>query len=153
MVTYLERALRPGETVIYRAQLTPFIYANGLFAAAFAVPVFVFGMSLPDAASEAPFLMAAAPLFIGVVLLVGAFVARVTTEIAVTDQRIILKRGLVRRDTVEMNVGKVESVDIRQSVLGRIFNFGTVLVRGTGAGLAPLRYVEDPLALRSAITN
>jgi len=63
-----------------------------------------------------------------------------------------LKRGLIRRDTIEINMPKVESVDVRQSVLGRLLNFGTVLVRGTGGGINPLAYVSEPLPLRRAVT-
>jgi uncharacterized membrane protein YdbT with pleckstrin-like domain len=69
----------------------------------------------------------------------------------VTDHRVIYKRGIVGRYTIEMARSKVESVDVVQSFLGRVFNFGTILVRGTGGTLEPFRDVEDPLRLRSAI--
>jgi uncharacterized membrane protein YdbT with pleckstrin-like domain len=81
-----------------------------------------------------------------------AWLRRMTTELAVTDRRVIFKRGLVRRHTVEMNMDKVESVDVDQSVLGRIFNYGDVTVRGTGASIEPLRLIDDPLAFRSCVT-
>ena len=55
------------------------------------------------------------------------------TEMAVTDRRIIYKRGLIRRMTAEMNIEKVESVSVGQSILGRILDYGTIDVRGTGA--------------------
>jgi hypothetical protein len=51
-----------------------------------------------------------------------------------------------------MNISKVETVDVEQGVLGRMLNYGTVLVRGTGESLEPLRHIEAPLALRNAIT-
>ena len=51
-----------------------------------------------------------------------------------------------------MNISKVDTVDVEQSVLGRMLNYGTVLVRGTGESLEPLRHVASPLALRNAIT-
>jgi uncharacterized membrane protein YdbT with pleckstrin-like domain len=77
---------------------------------------------------------------------------RTGTELAVTDRRVIYKRGLIRRHTVEMNMDKVESVDVDQSVLGRIFNYGDVTIRGTGASLEPLHMIEDPLTFRSHVT-
>jgi Bacterial PH domain len=77
---------------------------------------------------------------------------RWTTEIAVTNQRVILKRGLIRRDTIEINMPKVESVDIRQSIFGRLLGYGTVIVRGTGGSFNPLTYVSQPLPLRRAVT-
>ena len=74
-----------------------------------------------------------------------------TTEIAVTSERIVYKIGLIRRATSEMNIHKVESVLISQSVLGRMFGYGTLVVRGTGQGIEPLRKVASPLALRRSI--
>jgi uncharacterized membrane protein YdbT with pleckstrin-like domain len=80
-----------------------------------------------------------------------AAIDRWTTEIAVTSQRVILKRGLIRRDTIEINMPKVESVDVRQPVFGRLLNYGTVIVRGTGGSFNPLAYVSAPLPLRRAV--
>jgi hypothetical protein len=51
-----------------------------------------------------------------------------------------------------MNMDKVESVDVDQSILGRIFNYGDVTVRGTGASIEPLRMIGDPLHFRSRVT-
>ena len=74
------------------------------------------------------------------------------TELAVTDRRVIFKTGFVRRRTVEMNMDKVETVDVDQSILGRILGYGTIHVLGTGSGIEHLRQVAHPLELRSAIT-
>jgi uncharacterized membrane protein YdbT with pleckstrin-like domain len=81
-----------------------------------------------------------------------AFIRRTTTELAVTDHRVIYKRGLLARHTIEMNRDKVESVDVDQSLLGRIFGYGTIVVRGTGGSLEPIRNIGDPLTFRSHIT-
>ena len=64
----------------------------------------------------------------------------------------IYKRGFIRRRTIEMNMEKVESVDVSQSIPGRIFNYGDVLIRGVGVGFEPLRMVDDPIQLRNAVT-
>jgi uncharacterized membrane protein YdbT with pleckstrin-like domain len=81
-----------------------------------------------------------------------AAIRRATTELAVTDRRVIYKAGLLARHTLEMNRSKVESVDVDQSILGRIFSFGTIIVRGTGGSLEPIRMISDPLTFRSHIT-
>ena len=70
----------------------------------------------------------------------------------VTDHRVIFKRGLLSRHTVEMNRTKIESVDVDQSLFGRLFGYGTIVVHGTGGGLEPLANIADPLLLRSRIT-
>jgi uncharacterized membrane protein YdbT with pleckstrin-like domain len=90
-------------------------------------------------------------LVLGVVALLGAWARQSTTEIVVTDRRIIFKSGFVRRRTMEMNMNKVETVDVVQSIGGRMFNFGTILIRGTGSTYEPLDMVADPLAVRTAI--
>ena len=64
----------------------------------------------------------------------------------------MLKRGFIRRHTVEMNMQKVESVDVDQSQFGRLFNYGAVTIRGTGTTLERLAMIDQPLKLRSAIT-
>jgi uncharacterized membrane protein YdbT with pleckstrin-like domain len=85
---------------------------------------------------------------IGIVCWVWAFVVYTTTELAVTDKRVIAKTGLVRRRTIEMFLEKVESVQVDQSVLGRIFNYGSVTISGTGTHSAPFHNISDPLVFR-----
>jgi uncharacterized membrane protein YdbT with pleckstrin-like domain len=75
------------------------------------------------------------------------------TEIAVTDRRVIYKKGLIRLKTNEMNTDKVESVQVGQSVLGRMFDFGTVKILGTGEGLETLHTIANPIKLRNSIIS
>jgi uncharacterized membrane protein YdbT with pleckstrin-like domain len=87
----------------------------------------------------------------GLGILAVAWIKRVTTEIAVTNKRLIFKEGFISRRTMEMNMDKIESVDVNQSVLGRIFDYGTIVVRGTGAGLEPLKRIDAPIELRNSV--
>jgi len=89
---------------------------------------------------------------IGLLSLIGAWFRRWTTELAVTDRRIVYKRGFIRRHTMEMNMDKVESVDVDQSILGRMLDFGDITVRGTGAGIEPLKGIDSPIAFRNNVT-
>jgi uncharacterized membrane protein YdbT with pleckstrin-like domain len=68
----------------------------------------------------------------------------------VTTRRIVFKRGLIGRDTIEINFNRIEGLDIKQTVLGRILNFGAVIIRGTGIGVQPMRDVSAPIELRKA---
>lgn len=90
-------------------------------------------------------------LLVGIISLLGAWGRRLTTEIVVTDRRVIFKEGFIRRRTMEMNMNKVETVDVVQSIGGRLFNYGTIIIRGTGSSYEPLTMIGDPLALRTAI--
>ena len=82
----------------------------------------------------------------------AAWFRRWTTEIAITNRRIIFKRGFIQRHTAEMNMDKVASVDVTQSVLGRVFDYGTVRVQAAGMNLEDLPMIESPLQFRNHIT-
>ena len=91
------------------------------------------------------------PLFgVGLVFLIIAYVRYQSTELAVTTKRVIVKHGFIRRQTVEINLGKVESIQVEQGILGRMLNFGTLIVAGTGTSHAPLVGIADPMAFRRA---
>ena len=90
---------------------------------------------------------------VGVVLLIQQWLRWWVTEIAVTDRRVIYKKGLIRRRTNEMNMDKVESVQIDQSILGRMLDYGDVTILGTGEGFETLRTVANPIELRNSITG
>jgi len=51
-----------------------------------------------------------------------------------------------------MNMDKVESVDVDQSFWGRIFNYGTIVVHGTGGSLEPLPRIDRPIEFRNKVT-
>ncbi len=87
---------------------------------------------------------------VGLIFLVIAYVRYKSVELAVTTKRVIVKHGFVSRQTVEMNLSKVESVQVEQSVIGRLCNFGTLIVSGTGASHAPLSGIADPMGFRKA---
>ncbi|GJL85387.1 MAG: membrane protein [Micavibrio sp.] len=78
-------------------------------------------------------------------------VAKATTEIAITNTRLVYKRGLVARHVGEMSIDRIEGVNVLQSILGRLLNYGRVMVRGMGIGEVVLPPIEDPIAFRKAI--
>jgi membrane protein YdbS with pleckstrin-like domain len=90
------------------------------------------------------------PVGIGLIFLVIAFVRYKSVEVAVTTKRIIVKHGFIRRQTVEINLDKVESIQVEQGLLGRLFNFGTLIVAGTGTSHAPLTGIAEPMGFRKA---
>ena len=83
-------------------------------------------------------------------LWIGPLVSWFSDEFAVTNKRIVAKVGVVSRRTLEMNAEKVESVNVSQTVLGRILGYGTITVIGTGGTKQPLRFISRPLDFRKA---
>ena len=154
MTSYVAEVLQPNETVRYDGTIHWIIFLPGIVLFAFGVAGL---LGVATMARDAHWysiysMVVYLALLFGSLHLFSAWVKRWTTEIAVTDRRVIYKTGLISRRTVEMNMDKVESVDVTQDIFGRIFNYGTVLIRGTGASLEPLATIAAPLALRNAIT-
>lgn len=88
---------------------------------------------------------------LGLLRFAQMMVIQATTEIAVTTNRLIYKRGLVARYVGEMSIDRIEGVNVLQTVLGRIFNYGRVMVRGMGVGEVILPPIADPIKFRKAI--
>ena len=78
-------------------------------------------------------------------------VLRATTEIAITNQRLVFKRGLIARQIGEISIDRIEGVNVLQSIWGRLFNYGRLAIRGMGVGEVVLPPIEDPITFRRAI--
>jgi uncharacterized membrane protein YdbT with pleckstrin-like domain len=144
---YVEKVLQPGEQISYRGRLHWVVYLSGIvmvfLAAATALgSIFVLQERV---ASVGVLLLSVLLLVLGLYQIVRAWFTVVNTEIIVTNRRIIFKTGFISRSSIEMNLDKVESVLVRQGILGRILDFGTLVIRGVGAGLEPVANVAAPL--------
>src|SRR5512144_1403651 len=125
MASYIDSNLMAQEKVLYRAR-------TSLWSL---MPMILLGLLL---------LVAVVGLFI----LIWAWIKYRTTEFAVTDRRVMAKTGLISRRTVEMFLDKVESLNVEQTVPGRLFDYGTVTIRGTGATSEAFDNISAPLVLR-----
>ena len=150
-MSYVERVLQPGEQVRHISSIHWIVYWPGVAVALLAVAAYWFGETrwLPRAWQYTAYALA----LVAVVLLVKEWLQWWITEIAVTNRRVIYKRGLIRLQTNEMNMDKVESVQVNQSILGRMFDFGTVRILGTGEGFEALQTIAGPIKLRNSITG
>jgi uncharacterized membrane protein YdbT with pleckstrin-like domain len=151
---YVDSVLQPGEVVRHVASLHWTLYAPGLLLW---IAAAVIALARPDASAHwlghGAVVIAAWLCFgAGLVLIARAWFKWWTTEIAVTDRRVVSKTGFIWRNTTEMHMDKVESVEVKQSILGRILDYGDVEIRGVGTGLEPLRMIARPLELRNHIT-
>lgn len=145
---YIERVLQPGEAVIYASRIHWITYIPGVVIVLGAVVSFVVALGHPRQLLWLALFVAC--LALGFFMLFLVWFKRWTTEVDVTDRRTVYKRGLIWRHTVEMNMDKVESIEIDQSVLGRLLDYGDINIRGTGAGWS--RYAISRPCSNSAIT-
>ena len=154
---YVERVIQPGEAVQYASTIHWIVYLPSilLFVLGF-VGLAILGDNgaIPAGLLPVPFALSLVGVgFLGGLLtFLPAWAKRRTTELAVTNRRVIYKRGFVRRHTIEMNMDKVESVDVDQSFWGRILNYGTIVVHGTGGSLEPLPKIDSPIEFRNKVT-
>jgi uncharacterized membrane protein YdbT with pleckstrin-like domain len=153
-MSYVKSVLQPGENIRFATDIHWKVYLPGFLLLAAAVAVYALAWSFAATGNISIVLHSLAGLlFVGAaILLFIGWLKRWTTEVAVTDKRIIYKRGFISRYTIEMHLDKVESVDVDQSVLGRIFGYGDILIRGVGASLEPLRDIGSPIEFRSHVT-
>ena len=151
---YVRRVLQPGETIVYSTKLHWRVYIQAILLVIACIIIAGAAVATNDNQGISLAFGIAAVIFALLALSAGlrAFIRRATTELAVTDHRVIYKSGLLSRHTIEMNRDKVESVDVDQSLLGRVLGYGTVVVRGTGGSLEPIRNIGDPLSFRTHIT-
>lgn len=137
-MSYVESNLMTGERIEAKARIHWWAWAKGL-------AVLLIAFAVPETGTN--FAKGFLGL-LGLLMLINGVIVVLTTELAVTNQRVIAKTGLIRRNTVELRHGKVEGLTLNQSVFGRILGFGTVVVNGTGTGRTPFPYIADPLAFR-----
>lgn len=126
MASYIQSTLIADEKVVYEAKTSVWSM----------LPLLILGFLLLFA------------MGLGLLFWFAAFIRYKTTELAFTNKRVIAKFGFISRRTVELNLSKVESVQVNQGILGRIFNFGTLIISGAGNPQAPIPGISDPMAFR-----
>jgi len=157
MSSYVERVLQPGEQVRLLAAIHWITYVPGLLVLVAALAALVVARSFADLVSWWQLvwdILAAALAVIAAVMIFRAWFYRWITEIAVTDRRVIFKTGFISRNTNEMQMDKIESVEVLQSIPGRIFDYGDLIIKGTGHGLfTRIRAIAAPIEMRNQITG
>jgi len=150
----MKQILRSDEVIRYVGKLHWVVYSAAINAFVFFVVLLIIGLtSSNENVSGWCYIGALIMAITSLCAAVKAWIRRRTTEIVATDKRIVLKVGLLSRRTIELNLAQVESVDVRQSLWGRVFDYGDILVRGTGTSMEPLALVANPIELRNAIAT
>jgi uncharacterized membrane protein YdbT with pleckstrin-like domain len=151
-MSYVKHVIQPNEKILRIGKKHWIVYGYAILSLIIGVVLILLEYTFFD--SE-PVIIFTAALFgvLTIVYGVRGWFKRWTTEIAVTDKRIIYKTGFINRHTQEMNMDKVASVDVDQTVWGRLFDFGSVQILGTGGarGIERLEEIDSPIELRNAI--
>jgi uncharacterized membrane protein YdbT with pleckstrin-like domain len=146
IMSYVESSLVPGERIVYRAHLHwKTFLPGGVVFLLFTIWAILF------AVEEKKQGVALVIFLIGTVPLAGAYLRYRCSEFAVTDKRVLIKTGIIKRHTLETLLNKVENISVEQSVLGRLLNFGTIQVTGTGATRETFANIGAPLEFRKQV--
>ena len=92
-------------------------------------------------------------LLVGIYLFVSMYVEKWMTERALTNRRLVIKRGLIRRQTEEISFNRIEEVNLNQSILQRILGSGDIRVSGTGSGEVIMKNIDTPLSVQKKINE
>jgi uncharacterized membrane protein YdbT with pleckstrin-like domain len=153
MGRYIDEILQPGEKVLYSTSAHWMFYLPAI--GAWTVVLILLILSRATATEGIVLLCLSAAAVVAIAALywtVRAWFHRWTTETDVTNLRVVHKTGFITRKTFEMSLDKVESVDVNQSILGRILNYGDVTILGVGEGKQTIATIASPLAFRNSIT-
>jgi uncharacterized membrane protein YdbT with pleckstrin-like domain len=153
MGRYIDDILQPGEKVLYSTNAHWIFFLPAIAVWIVALVLLVLSrMTTVDSLILACLAASVVVAIVALVLTAKAWFHRWTTETDVTNLRVVHKTGFIKRRTFEMSLDKVESVDVNQSILGRILNYGSVTVRGVGEGAETIDTIASPLDFRNHIT-
>jgi uncharacterized membrane protein YdbT with pleckstrin-like domain len=126
MASYVDSVLISGESVLHRGRVSLWPHAWKIVVGIVLLPLFGLGL----------------------VFLAWVYIVYKTTEIAITNKRIIATFGFISRSTIEINLPKVESVQVDQSVMGRMLDYGTIVISGAGTPNLSIPGAAEPLLFR-----
>jgi hypothetical protein len=139
---YIDANLLPGETVVQRARLHWVVFLKAIAVTLIGVGV-LFIQPLIGAIIGG----------VGLVMAVPPWLERTTSEFGVTSKRVIIKVGLIQRRTLELLIRQVEAISVDQSLAGRILDFGTITLTGTGGVRETFHNISNPLEFRRSIQS
>jgi len=153
MGRYIDDILQPGEKVLYSSNLHWVIYAPAILAWVVSCTLLVLSRTTLNENLILLYLASAAVVALAALYwTLSAWFRRWITETDVTNLRVVHKTGFITRKTFEISIDKVASVEVNQSIMGRILNYGDVTIENMGDDNQIIKMIASPLAFRSNIT-
>ncbi|MDD3029421.1 MAG: PH domain-containing protein [Alphaproteobacteria bacterium] len=152
-MSYISKMLLPDEKVYHIATIHWVVFLPGFCLAFLGGVLGVFCHELASLVLEETFALVLGKILAGIGmlfalvgfgLLVGAMVRQSSTELAITNRRVIAKYGFIARATFELMIDRITGVNFDQTVTGRLLGYGTILVHGTGGDISPFEGISNP---------
>lgn len=151
-MSYVMNNLLKDEQICYQTRVHKIIFARPIFLTLIAIAFFI-GAAVNKNNSFLWFFLILGAFFVIMLITDGIYswIAFVTSEFAITNKRVLIKVGFFRHHTVELVLSKVEGIGVDQGIIGRIFNYGSIIVTGTGGTKEPFKNIENPLNFRKEV--
>jgi len=146
-MTFIEKNLANNERIVYRAQLHWWIYGKSVLLLILGIVVFALGGK-----TEAVKILGGVLVLISLIGLINAYVRASSSEFAVTNRRIMIKTGVAKRRLIELQLNRSEGLMIDQGIIGRMFNYGVIIIR-TGTMEEIFSPIADPYEFKRQINN
>ncbi len=157
MASYIDSTLMKNEVVLYRSKPSWVIFLPPAFWFLVAIILFIFGpmfrfINIPAPGPIPVYAYAAlVALIFSVIMGLTAYINFQTSEYGITNKRVMMKIGFIRRTSLEIFIAKIESVKIKQTVMGRILDYGSIIISGVGGSKDPFDCIPDPLEFRRRV--
>ena len=151
-MSYLERSLGDGETIVIRARFHWLYNLRAWLAVLVPLVLLIAVMVYADEmVRQGLAIFAVALLVTGIVIFFTMMIHKWTTEIGITSHRLVKKTGFISLKTAEVALPNIEGVRVRQGIWGRIFGYGSLRIEGTGDDSVDIPNIDDPVGFRRAI--
>ncbi len=147
-MSYIDQNLIKGENVIYRTKLHWIIFVQPVF---FLIISFIF-LSFATTVDFAG-MFGAILLILSIIDLIVVIINYITSEFGITDKRVLVKYGVIKRKSVETLIKKVEGISVDQSIFGRILGYGIITISGTGGTKEPFKRIAKPMEFRKQLNE
>ena len=135
-MSYVENNLMTGENIIYNTKLHWYIFIWPIIWLLLTLLFIPFG------------LVAIIFLILSILTGISSLINYLTSEFYITDKRVIVKVGFIKRSSIEILLRKIEGIQVQQGIMGRVFGFGSIVITGTGGTKDPFHKISDPLKFR-----
>lgn len=146
---FVDESLLPGETILYRAHVHWKVFVLPAFFALASIGLIVAALVVTPIfwLSWVGYVLAAPAIVIGI----ERWIRYSASEFAVTERRVLIKVGVIRRHSVEILLEKVEGIGVTQTIPGRLLNFGSIVVTGTGGTRETFHEISAPMEFRRQV--
>jgi uncharacterized membrane protein YdbT with pleckstrin-like domain len=157
MGSYVDKNLAKDEAINYSASVSLWRYWFSFLIGGFLAFSALFGLAASLSRKSGEGMLgskfAAVILLLALGVIAWPLIARKSTELVITSKRLIAKFGVASTQSIEIRFDRIETVRVKQSLIGRILNYGDILVTGTGSTFDPIPNISQPMKFRAALNE